>query len=402
MRKFLIGITLVLGIALSGCVLDNGEGDYVTKDELDSIIDDAIAEVQLQQISDLSDSELRELILELFPEEDVISAYNIASLEESISDMLAEKSSGILGISVATDTGDGISYGTGSGVVYKQELSSSNFVYDYYLVTNNHVVEDATEIVLVYEKNGLLFQIPHEYINVLGTDAQTDLAVLKFSTSEELAVIEFADSYQIDLGNFVFAVGNPLGFDYYGTVTMGVISGLSRYYNDGEEDGFDATVIQHDAEISPGNSGGALLDINGDLVGINFMKIVREDVDGIGFAIPSNTVKRIAEDLEDDGIVSKPYLGISTYAQVNDCDMDYGVCISAVNEGLPADLAGIEEGDVIIGFLNEGHTEYLDINNFNDLREAILNSSVGETVTIKYVRDGETYESTPTQLIERP
>lgn len=402
MRKFLLGVTVVLGIGLSGCMLDSNQEDYITQEELDAAVEKAIDDAELRQLTDLSESELRELILESFTEEELVGSFNLSSFEESITNMIEDKSSGILGISVAVDDGTAVTVGTGSGVVYKQELSSTDFVYDYYLVTNNHVVEGATEIVIVYEKNGLLFQIPHEYITVLGTDAQTDLAVLKFSSSEELAVIEFADSYQIELGNFVFALGNPLGFDYYGTVTMGVISGLSRYYSDEEEDGFDATVIQHDAEISPGNSGGALLNINGDLVGINFMKIVRDDVDGIGFAIPSNTVKRIVEDLEDDGIVSKPYLGISTFAQVNDCGLDYGVCISAVNDGLPADEAGILPGDVIIGFLNEGFTEYLEINNFNDLREAILNSSVGETVKLKYVRDGVTYESDPTQLIERP
>lgn len=403
MRKFLIGIIVVLGISLSGCVLDPQPEDYITEAELQAAIEAAIAEAQLNQLSDLSDAELRELILELFPEDEILGSFNIESFEESITSMLDEKSSGVLGISVAVNDGDTVSFGTGSGVIYKRELSSSEFTYDYYLVTNNHVVEDAVEIVIVYEKNGLLFQIPYDYVTLLGTDAQTDLAVLKFSSSEDFAVIDFADSYQIDLGDFVFALGNPLGFDYYGTVTMGVVSGLSRYYQEEQvENGFDATVIQHDAEISPGNSGGALLDIHGDLVGINFMKIVREDVDGIGFAIPSNTVKRIVEDLEDDGVVSKPYLGISTFAQVNDCGLDYGVCISTVNEGLPADLAGIEVGDVIIGFLNEGKTEYLEINNFNDLREAILNSSVGETITLKYIRDGQEYISTPVQLIERP
>lgn len=403
MRKFLLGITLVLGVALSGCVFDDKQGDYITEAEMQAMIDDAIQEAQLGQLSDLSDSELRELILELFPEDEVISAYNIEAFEESITSMIKEKSSGILGVSVDVEVDGVTSTGTGSGVIYKKELSASNFVYDYYLVTNNHVVEDASEITLIYEENDILFQIPNEYITLLGTDPQTDLAVLKFSSSEEFEVIEFADSYQIDLGDFVFAIGNPLGFQYYGTVTMGIISGLTRFYQEqGVEDGFDATVLQHDAEINPGNSGGALLDIHGDLVGINFMKIVRDDVDGIGFAIPSNTVKRIAEDLEDDGIVSKPYLGISTRTYVNDCNMDYGVCLSEVTAGLPADLAGLEVGDVIIGFLNEGSTEYMDILNFNDLREAILNSSVGEIVTIKYVRDGEEHISTPVQLIERP
>ena len=401
MRKYLLIITLALGITLTGCIVPE-EGEYLTTAEINALIDQAIDDRQEDLLSELTDQELRELILEVMPESEITTTFNLASFEDAVTDMIAIAGSGVVGLSVATDTEEGISYGTGSGVIYKRTLSETEYLYDYYLVTNEHVIGGADEIVVVYEKNGLLFQIAFENITVLGTDTQTDLGVLKFSSSEEFTVIDFADSYQIELGDFVFALGNPLGFDYYGTVTMGVISGSSRYYNDGEEDGFDATVIQHDAEISPGNSGGALLDINGDLVGINFMKIVRDDVDGIGFAIPANTVKRIVEDLEDDGMLSSPYLGISTYAQINDCGMDFGVCISDVVDGFPADLAGIEIGDVIVGYLNEGLTEYMEINNFNDLREAILNSSVGETITLKYMRDGVEYTSTPTTLIERP
>ncbi|AIO18032.1 Serine protease Do-like HtrA [Candidatus Izimaplasma bacterium HR1] len=403
MRKYLLFITLALGIALTGCYLpEDTDGEYLTTEEINALIDQAIEDQQSELLGDLTDQELRELILEVMPENEIITTFNLASFEDAVTDMIEIAGSGVIGLSVATDTDDGIAYGTGSGVIYKRTLSETDFLYDYYVVTNEHVIGNVDEIVVVYEKNGLLFQIPFEYITVLGTDTQTDLGVIKFTSSEDFTVIEFADSYQIELGDFVFALGNPLGFDYYGTVTMGVISGLSRYYNEDVVDGFDATVIQHDAEISPGNSGGALLDINGDLVGINFMKIVRDDVDGIGFAIPSNTVKRIAEDLEDDGLISAPYLGITTFAQINDCGMDFGVCISDVVAGFPADLAGIEIDDVIVGYLNEGMTEFMEINNFNDLREAILNSSVGESITLKYVRDGVEYTSDATILIERP
>jgi serine protease Do len=197
------------------------------------------------------------------------------------------------------------------------------------------------------------------------------------------------NSYDLELGQFVFAVGNPLGFEYYGTVTMGIISGTTRYVDDGD---FSATLIQHDAAISPGNSGGALLNLNGELIGINNMKIVDDLVTGIGFAIPANTVRRIVTDLEDDGIVTRPYLGISTNALTNNCGLQFGVCIRVLDGGA-ALAAGLIDDDVIIGYMNADMTEFLVINNFNDLKEAILNSSVGENITIRYIRDSEVFVS---------
>lgn len=424
MRKILLVITLALGVTLSGCVLPT-EGTTLTEAEIDAMIAEAISDYEdtrpdpltTEQIEtmistkvteallgvsgELTAEEIQDLIEELLPENTVNTTYDLTSFTEAVSLMIDSVKTGILGLQVGEETAEGTVYGSGSGVIYKREDSDSGFLYDYYLVTNQHVVENASEVVLVFEKNGLLFQVADEYTTVLGEDTQTDLAVVKFTSSEEFTVVNFADSYEVELGDFVFAVGNPLGFDYYGTVTMGVLSGTSRYYNEQVEGGFDATVLQHDAAISPGNSGGALLDINGNLVGINFSKVVEEDVTGIGFAIPSNTVARITADLEDDGVVSKPYMGISTYAKVNTCGLDYGVCISDVTVGLPAEQAGIQVGDIIVGYMNEGKTEYVDILNFNDLREAILNSSVGETVSVKYIRDEVEYTTTMT-LIERP
>jgi serine protease Do len=297
--------------------------------------------------------------------------------------MLEEARDGVLGIQVTTDE----SAGTGSGVIYKQEGNT------YYMVTNDHVLvhEDdlgnrylPTDIQIVYEKNGILFTISNENVTYLGSDPVTDLGVVTFTTDETFSVIPLADSYQVEPGQFVFALGNPLGFDYYGTVTMGVVSGAARYYQDGD---FDATLLQHDAAISPGNSGGALLNVNGELIGINNMKLITEYVSNIGFAIPSNTVARITADLEDDGIVTRPYLGISTYAQINECGLDFGVCLSSVQDGGAAENAGLEIDDVIVAYKNEGMTEYKDVFNFNDLKEAILNSSIGEQITVMYYRD---------------
>jgi serine protease Do len=369
MKKLFFTITIITALLLAGCV---------------PVVDDTNDPITTA----LTEDEIRDLIEELLPEVTVSTTYDLTSFQTAVTGMIEEASSGVLGIITDTALGSG----SGSGVVYKKDGNN------YYLVTNDHVVEDAISLTIIYEKNKLLFEIGNEDITLLGTDPTTDLAVLMFESTESFNVIPFADSYDIVVGEFVFAIGNPLGFDYYGTVTMGVVSGLARYVNSGD---FDATLLQHDAAISPGNSGGALLNLNGELIGINNMKLVEEDVSNIGFAIPSNTVKRIVEDLEDDGVVTRPYLGISTYAQVNVCGMDYGVCVT-VQDGGAAEAAGLQDDDVIIGYKNEGMDDFLDIYNFNDLREAILNSSVGETVTLKYVRNGIEYISAEAQLNVHP
>jgi serine protease Do len=386
--------------------------DTLTEEEIQTIVSQYIDQNQDLLMEDLTEEQIETIVNQYFidnPVEDSISTtYDLQSFEASVVDMLSVAQNGVLGVIAVSD----YSGGTGSGVIYKQEGNDT-----FYLVTNEHVVvhtETTTEgeikhvaddIRIVYQKNELLFEIT-EGVELLGYDDTTDLAVLRFTSEENFSVIPFGNSYDVEIGQFVYAIGNPLGFEYYGTVTSGIISGDARYVQDGA---FDATLLQHDVAISPGNSGGALININGELIGINNMKIVMDDVTNIGFAIPSNTVQRIVADLEDDGEITRPYLGISTYAQVNDCGLDYGVCV-VVQEGGAADAAGLQDGDVIIGYLNEGETEYMEINNFNDLKEAILNSSVGETIQIKYIRqelvDGviefNTYESVETTLDVHP
>ncbi|MCF7926631.1 MAG: trypsin-like peptidase domain-containing protein [Candidatus Izimaplasma sp.] len=338
--------------------------------------------------TELTEEELEQLIQDNLPESTTNTTYDLQSFEASVVEMVNTARKGVLGVISSSTEGTA----TGSGVVYKQVGDT------YYLVTNDHVVSNSSSLTLVFERNELLFEIPNEAITVIGSDPVTDLAVLQFTSSESFSVIEFADSYDIQMGQIVFAIGNPLGFEYYGTVTMGIISGLARYVTDGE---FDATLLQHDAAISPGNSGGALIDTNGKLIGINNMKLIDDLVSNIGFAIPSNTVRRITEDLEDDGIITRPYLGIQTYAQVNVCGTEFGVCVD-VQEGGAAEAAGLENGDTIIGYKTADMDEFLAVYNFNDLKEAILNSNVGDVVQIKYIRNGLEYISNETELDVHP
>lgn len=412
MKKLLLVLILIISFTLTGCDL-TGNSDTLTEAEIDALVQELVAE-QIAEQSELTQAELEVLIEQLveerIDEQQATVDYTIEAFEEAVTEMILEARTGVLGIIVVTNT----TSGTGSGVIYKREPMTIidddlNVLqgWKYYMVTNDHVlVHENTQgerqlpvyMTVVFEKNGLLFEIPNEKVDYIGSDPTTDLGVVTFESAEDFKVIEFADSYDLKVGQFVFAIGNPLGFDYYGTVTMGVVSGTARYYMEGD---FDATLLQHDAAISPGNSGGALLDVNGNLVGINNMKLVEDYVANIGFAIPSNTVERIVNDLEDDGIITRPYLGITTSAQTNECGYDFGVCVE-VQVGGAAEAAGLIDYDIIIGYKNEGMSDFREINNFNDLREAILNSSVGESIVIKYIRDDVEYESVVTTLNVHP
>ena len=331
MKKTLLLVTIFTGVILTGCIPTTEE-----------VKEDKYIE------SSLTREQIIALIEELTPEAEVNTIVDISDFQDQLTSIVGEARNGVLGILNTSDFGQS----SGSGVIYKKEANL------YYLVTNHHVVDGANFLTIVYEKDGLLYEISNEYVELLGSDPVTDLAVLTFNSLEDFTVIPLADSYEIELGEIAIAIGNPLGLEYYGTVTMGIISGLARYVQDEE---FNATLLQHDAAISPGNSGGALLNINGELIGINNLKIVDQDVSNIGFAIPSNTVKRITADLEDDGIVTRPYLGILTIAQINVCNDGPGVCVSVQVDGAAYD-AGLVDGDTIIGYKTIEMDNFIEIN----------------------------------------
>jgi serine protease Do len=369
------GLILILG-ACEGLPFGSNEPD---------VIDTAYTE-----------QELREIIEDLMPESYESVEYDLNSLEEAVTAMLDTRSQSVIGISLNGGLG-----GSGSGVVYKKDGNS------FYAVTNYHVLEGYNSIQISYKKNGMLFKTTEnavfpdvsDQVDILGMDETTDLAVIRFVSDDNFYAAEFADSYDLSVGQFAFAIGNPLGFNYFGTVTMGVVSGLSRYVPDST---LEVPFIQHDASISPGNSGGALFDINGNLIGINNMKIVQDTADNIGFAIPSNTVKRIVEDLEENGEVIRPYLGISSNAQVSACGQDSGVCLSTVEPRGAAEDAGLEASDIITGYQNESWEDMEEVENFTTLREYILNSSVGDSIRIRYERDGDTFTSDYVELKVHP
>ena len=277
--------------------------------------------------------------------------------------------------------------GSGSGVVYKTEGG------DAYVVTNNHVVEgsDAVEVMFI---NGE--KVPAE---IVGSDVWTDLSVLKISAEHVSKVAEFGDSDSLVVGEPAIAIGSPLGTEFASSVTSGIISGKGRSVPvDTNADGipdWNSTAIQTDAAINPGNSGGALVNIQGQLIGINSMKISTSTVEGMGFAIPSNDVKEIVAQLEENGEVIRPYLGIQyqPLSFISEADkqnilqlpesVTEGVVLTSVVPGSPAEEAGLETYDVIVSYNGEPVTDEVN------LRQHIYSTEVNATVEITFYRGQE-------------
>jgi len=258
----------------------------------------------------------------------------------------------------------------GSGVIFDAKAG--------YILTNAHVVENATEITVTLQDGR---DVKAE---VLGSDAPSDVAVLKVKP-EGLSQIALGDSAKVEVGDFVVAIGNPFGLQH--TVTSGIISGLSRsgINPDGYED-----FIQTDASINPGNSGGALVNLRGELIGINTAILSRSGGNiGIGFAIPVNMARSVMEQLIKFGSVKRGQLGVSMYTVTADIAHSLGLSnavgalVSQVVEGSPAEKAGIRTGDVITSVNGQ------PVKSNSELRNSIGLRRVGDKVDIGLVRDGK-------------
>ncbi len=262
-----------------------------------------------------------------------------------------------------------------------------------YIVTNNHVVEGA-ESIAVTIPDGRAYDAA-----IVGTDPLTDLAVIKIE-GDDLLAVTFGDSDNLAVGEWVVAIGNALGLPGGPTVTVGVISATGRTIQ--EQSGVTLyDVIQTDAAINPGNSGGPLVNLRGEVIGINTAKVTSVEVSGVGFAVSSNTAKAVSEELIEKGHVTRPYLGISVVtvtpaiARSYDLATDEGAMVSYVESGSPADHAGLRPGDVIIRFNGE------PITTADDAVLAIRAHEIGDRVDITYLR-GSSQRTTSAILIERP
>lgn len=260
----------------------------------------------------------------------------------------------------------------GSGVIFDKKG---------YIVTNNHVVGNNRQVNVALSDGQVVTG------KVIGTDAVTDLAVVKIPGSDKLPVAEFGNSDSLQPGETAVAIGNPLGLEFRGTVTVGVISALNRTLDDVEQ---QIKLIQTDAAINPGNSGGALCTADGRVIGINSAKIAKAGVEGMGFAIPINQVKTIVSQLISNGHVTRPYLGLygidKTLAARNGISWDHngGIYVYKIADGSPLDGSDIVRGDYIMQINGKA------TNSLSELRNVMMNYKPGDKVTITYEHSGHT------------
>lgn len=307
----------------------------------------------------------------------------------AVADMVEASSKAIVGIvnlqeqtsRYSTDT-SAVEAGSGSGVLFKVTGNEA------YIVTNNHVIEGASEIeVSLYNGEKASAQL-------IGADALTDLAVLKIESKNVEGTLEFGDSSTLRAGEDVIAIGNPLGLEFSRTVTQGIVSATDRTIAVTTSAGeWELNVIQTDAAINPGNSGGALLNSSGQVIGINSLKISEDGVEGLGFAIPSNDVVPIVNQLIETGQISRPYMGVSLagleelpqmYLQEVPETVTEGAMVMQIDSSSAAAKAGLVVGDVIVSI------DEVKVTNSNDLRKYLYNDlSVGDEITLKVYSKGQ-------------
>ncbi len=316
---------------------------------------------------------------------------DVTNVEATVGEAIAQKvTPSVVGIRTTVSVtnffgGTQEASGEGSGVIYTT---------DGYIITNYHVIANAVE----YGGKSSAIQVflsgdteTGYDASVVGYNISNDLAVIKIN-GKNLPAIQWAESKELKVGQYVMAIGNPGGLEFMGSATWGIVSGLNRIISD-SQDGSGTALIQTDAAINPGNSGGALVNIEGKLVGINSSKLVSESVEGMGFAIPSDTVKTICDKIIAKENNPDPYLGVTISERYDPETLKYwgypvGAVIYSVNKGSPAEEAGLRQGDIITEFDGKEVTHY------SKLSEYVSDCTPGKEVQIKIYRNGRYYDGT--------
>lgn len=367
---------------LAGCDLLNNDAEEPGQN---GVIDEngqvRVSEVRVDVSSGVTDA------VELVNEA-VVSVINLQRMEQQT------PWGAFGGTQMPEEEEDLLQAGTGSGAIYKVDGETA------FVFTNNHVIEGSDAIEVMFEDGSRV------EADVIGADVWTDLAVLAIDAEKVTTVAEFGDSENLTVGEPAIAIGSPLGTNFASSVTSGIISAVERTVPvdtnmDGEMD-WEMTAIQTDAAINPGNSGGPLINIAGQVVGINSMKISSSLIEGMGFAIPSNDAVDIINQLEERGEVIRPLLGVAmvdlsmvspqqqrTILNLPE-EVEGGVVVAEVSAGSAADEAGMEANDVIVAFDGQ------DVQNGIRLRQAIYNTDIGEEVEVEFYRDGERMSTTVT------
>ncbi len=260
--------------------------------------------------------------------------------------------------------------GVGSGVIFQS---------DGYIVTNNHVIAGAKELIVsLPDGNSLNGEL-------VGADEMTDIAVVKID-AKDLPTAKFGNSDDVMVGEPAIAIGNPMGLEFRGSVTVGIVSALNRTLELSDR---KISLIQTDAAISPGNSGGALCNAEGEVIGINSAKLAANGVEGMAFAIPINTVQSIISELMEKGYVARPYLGVTIFDKPTaarygyQLTIDKGVYVFQVALNAPAGRAGLQRGDIILKIDDK------EVNTVTDVRSEVAAHKVGDKIKVEYDRDGK-------------
>lgn len=312
--------------------------------------------------------------------------------ENNISDLIEKVNNSVVGISKIKNKGSTIflkegtqSLGLGTGFIVAKNG---------YIVTNEHVSGSKNSTCYVTLEDGRDYEA-----NVVWADSEMDMSVIKIN-ADNLPYLNLGDSDKIKIAEPVYAIGNPIGYEFQRTVTSGIISGLDRTIKieDDDKNYYMEDLIQTDATINPGNSGGPLIDKEGNVLGINSIKITTAE--GIGFAIPINIIKPIVEKLKNNGEFNAATLGIFAYdkgvipyinQELNkNIKLNNGIYVAEVIRNSPAEKAGIQKGDILIGI------DGLTIDKMSELRIYIYEKEIGDEVRIKYIRNNREYEKTIT------
>ncbi len=377
MRKLLL---VSLALLLSGCAYFEGF---------------QVLEEPITRSSQLTETDVNRLIQQYITANNLIpsgsqsginidaSQVTIEALDELTVDLVDVLKRSVLGVLNKGPLGN--RNGTGSAVVYE---SADSF---YYAITNYHVIENAATIEVFFNESDFAMA------ELVGTDPESDIAVLRFQTNRNVYVAPVAPYETVRPGQIIIAIGSPSGFNYFNSVTFGMVSGTDRFVgiSDSTGDGFRdifQKMLQHDAAINPGNSGGPIFNLRGEIVGINTLKLVDPTIEGMGFSIPVDIVSRVIGDLKEFGTVQRARLGVFVgdvrFANIETL-ISRGVFISdIIDGGAVATTSDMQVGDIIT------HMDGVRIDGLYMLRDMLFQYRPGQTVEFIYDRNGETRETT--------